>query len=177
MPEQPCHRFSAMPLMDWSYQILGSVEMDLRSTSICQDVDVPPTGAATARMGYRLGVVEIERHEDAQWAMISINPEKGEPATGWVLDIFGDGERLIQKVVELEEPQSREQCVLDAKQALSAHYSVSDADPPPSARAERRWWLTPQENPSNLETDGTVQDGEEWTGGIMSQRFPTKPAY
>ena len=33
MPEQPCHRFSAMPLMDWSYQILGSVEMDLRSTS------------------------------------------------------------------------------------------------------------------------------------------------
>ena len=96
-----------------------------------------PTGAATARMDYRLGVVEIERHEDAQWAMISINPEKGEPATGWVLDIFGDGERLIQKVVELEEPQSREQCVLDAKQALSAHYSVSDADPPPSARADR----------------------------------------
>jgi hypothetical protein len=38
-------------------------------------------------MGYRLGVVEIERHDDAQWAMISINPEKGEPATGWVLDI------------------------------------------------------------------------------------------
>ena len=107
MPEQPCHSFSAMPLMDRSYQILGFVEMDLRSTSICQDVDVPPPGAATARMGYRLGVVEIERHEDAQWAMISINPEKGEPATGWVLDIFGDGERLIQKVVELGEPRSR----------------------------------------------------------------------
>jgi hypothetical protein len=177
MPEQPCHRFSAMPLMDRSYQILGFVEMDLRSTSICQDVDVPPTGAAIARIGYRLGVVEIERHEDAQWAMISINPEKGEPATGWVLDIFGDGERLIQKVVELEEPQSREQCVLDAEQALSAHYSVSAADAPPSARAERRWWLTPQEDPSNLETDGTVQDGKEWTGGIMSQRFPTKPVY
>jgi hypothetical protein len=166
-----------MPLMDWSFQILSSVEVDLKSTSICHDVDVPPTGAAAARMGYRLGVVEIERHEDAQWAMISINPEKGEPATGWTLDIFGDGERLIQKVVELEEPQSREQCVLDAKQALSAHYSVSDADPPPSARAERRWWLTPQEDASNLETDGTVQDGEEWTGGIMSQRFPTKPVY
>ena len=128
-------------------------------------------------MGYRLGVVEIERHEDAQWAMISINPEKGEPATGWVLDIFGDGERLIQKVVELEEPQSREQCVLDAKQALSVHYSLSDADLPPLARAEHRWWLTPQGDPSDLPTDGTVQDGEEWTGGIMSQRFPTKRVY
>ena len=34
MSEQPCHRFSAMALMDWSYQILGSVEMDLKSTSI-----------------------------------------------------------------------------------------------------------------------------------------------
>ena len=44
MSEQPCHRFSAMPLMDWSYQILGSVEMDLRSTSICQDVDVHRPG-------------------------------------------------------------------------------------------------------------------------------------
>jgi hypothetical protein len=122
-------------------------------------------------------VVEIERHEDAQWAMISINPEKGEPATGWVLEIFGDGERLIQKVVELEEPQSREQCALDAKQALSVHYSLSDADPPPLARAEHRWWLTPQGDPSDLPTDGTVQDGEEWTGGIMSQRFPTKRVY
>jgi hypothetical protein len=136
-----------------------------------------PTGAATARMDYRLGVVEIERHEDAQWAMISINPEKGEPASGWVLDIFGDGERLIQKVVGLEEPQSREQCVLDAKQALSVHYSLSDADPPPLVRAEHRSWLTPQGDPSDLPPDGTVQDGEEWTGGIMSQRFPTKRVY
>ena len=55
--------------------------------------------------------------------MISINPEKGEPATGWVLDIFGDGERLIQKVV-FDEPKNCEQCVMDASRALSAHYSV-----------------------------------------------------
>lgn len=177
MSEQPCHRFSAMPLMDWSYQ---NPRLRRNGPEVKQYLPgrrCSPTGAATAGMGYRLGVVEIERHEDAQWAMISINPEKGEPATGWVLDIFGDGERLIQKAVELDEPQSREQCVVDAKQALSAHYSVADADPPPSARAEHRWWLTPQGDPSNLETDGTVQDGEEWTGGIMSQRFPTKPVY
>jgi hypothetical protein len=61
-----------------------------------------------------------------------------------VLDILSEGiggRRLRHYIVDLIEPISRAQCVLDAEQALSVEYTVSPNSPPPLARAEYSWNL------------------------------------
>ena len=92
-------------------------------------------------------MLEIGRFENAAWAMMAVYPERGEPAEGWVLELFAADSvaRLDQYEVPLVEPVSRAQCVLDAQEALEAEYNVTPNNPPPLARAEYRWDISLKE--------------------------------
>jgi len=99
-------------------------------------------------------VTEIARNENARFALLArVVMEDGEQATGWLLDVFEDWDKLPDRyaliVTDADDVAS---CVAEAEQALGQWYAMVADESPRLARASATWGLALlplPDNPSN----------------------------
>ena len=99
-------------------------------------------------------MIEIARNENARFALLArAVVEDGEPATGWLLDVLEDWDKLPDRyALTVTNADDVASCVAEAEQALGQWYAMMRDDSPRLARASATWvlaLLSLPDNPSN----------------------------